>query len=958
MSKECLDYIKESKRWLPCIGKSPKRINASSNDWNIIDNQYYAREVFDYKKENPSFGWGICLFRDDPIIVIDVDKLSDEGLQYIEEHNSFPIYESKELSSLINKLNPKDFIVEKSLSGRGLHIYILSYNIPPVMRSIFRIDTTFNGLCDHVEVFNGGSNEDISKGKFIVFTGNFLKDFTLEVNGEPSTPEKAQAVDTRNKLIYTDVKTLPVFTHKYPVKKLLDILLANKEFDLLYNKGILVKEQDLNAETLEVISEEVTDTSAKVFKFVSILVSHCQVASIIDEIFKHSFLYKNTHWGLEGKWERLIATHNNSNPILSAYNAKVGAARELGKPDYAFFKTPYTTEVAKSAAKERREQDKADKEAAKTAVKLNNLARIQKFIQDIIDENEFLYQEYKKIDDTFEPFEVEYIDLDIIENDKFLSEMYWNLYPFTFAVNNNSQNDWITYNLEKKNYELISRETLRIHITNLFMEIFPNKTHSFRKNMALATLDYYESLHKPVVDIFKNNSFLNLNDYTHEGYYYKVKNGILDVRNSKLLDNTPSFLSFSELPFEVDDAFLEALRTKDIRPVLEGTLFEKFISLSFPVELLQEEVRELNNNSRLVCEEGNIYKLANSNSSYRFSSQLTVLQRMLGYTIIPRHIYNSDKTLILYGVAGSGKSTLAKLLGYLLTGRKDLSGLTTTFSALEKNQYALAPFKTTPLIVVNELPDRFSNEIRGTLNALISGESVEVNEKFRANYSAQLPGKLVLIGNVLPKIVDASGSLSRRSVIVNFPVNVSRTEKAIDHIDDKLIEPENLRAFFLFCLVGALDVLENKYTIISKIGFELLQKMEQQNNPVEEVLKETTEFLTEAELKQDLADRNLLIPKSDLLNHIKEFLASSYNLTPYSIKTWGSVGSMCSGIATYISKHFNVPEYSVYGRMVLGSKNVYKKHNNLVECFRGIKLKNYIPETQDDEFGDLANGFE
>ena len=309
-------------------------------------------------------------------------------------------------------------------------------------------------------------------------------------------------------------------------------------------------------------------------------------------------------------------------------------------------------------------------------------------------------------------------------------------------------------------------------------------------------------------------------------------------------------------------------------------------------------------------------------------------------------------------MAGSGKSTLAKLLGYLLTGRKDLSGLTTTFTALERNAYALAPFKTTPLIVVNELPDRFSNEIRGTLNALISGESVEVNEKFKPNYSAQLPGKLILVGNVLPKIVDDSGSLARRSVIVNFSVNVSKTENAIPDIDNKLIEPENLKAFFLFCLSGAIDVLKHNYTVVSKIGLDLLAKMEKQNNPIEDLLKETVEFMTEKELQNDMLAKNYAVPRTELFSHIKTYLASSVNMSTFTVKTWDTMSSKCQQIASVISKHFNQPEYIMYCPMVLGSRNKYKKHSTPVEAFRGIKLKDYNMEDTSDleELNEVLNG--
>ena len=967
------EYFQKSQRWLPCVGKAPRRIRTSSNNWNIKGNQYTAKEVWEYKKDNPAIGWGTVVFKNDPLIVVDIDGLTDSGIDYINRFNTLPLANTA-VSTVLDKLTIKDTLVEKSLSGKGLHIYLLldkEYDIP----ALSRYEETLGGMCKHIELFNGGSNEDDSKGKFIVYTGNVIKDFKLELNNTNETivPEVTPQVIQDNKVIYTDVTTLPTYTRKTTDEKLLTRLLEDNEFKTLYEQGLFIKETDIDAETLETIRENEQDTSKKVFRLISILVANCQHYKTIDKLFRGSYFYKHTHWGT-GKWDRLLNTHNNSNPILSAYNTKVRAARASKQPDYIFFKTPYTTEVNQQIYKEQVEKNREERAIAREQKeKLKEQKKQQKLIEAniIIDEfinkiklikneNEYLFNEYKKLDETFEPFDELDIDEDTINDDRILCKMYWSLFPYTFAINNDSQKDWITYDIEKKQYILISRETLRIHITNLLMELFPNKSHNFRKNVALATLDYYETLNKPVVNIYNNNSFLKLTNEINKGYYYKVKNGILDVLNCKLLSDTPNFLSFNELPFEIDEDFIEALRNKNYKEYIKDTLFFTFLTHSFPNDLTKQELIELVNTTSLTSEEHDkfIFKYTGKNSNYRFSSQLKVLQRMLGYTMLPRHVYNSDKALILYGVAGSGKSTLAKLLGYLLTGRKDLSGLTTTFTALERNAYALAPFKTTPLIVVNELPDRFSNEIRGTLNALISGESVEVNEKFKSNYSAQLPGKLILVGNVLPKIVDDSGSLARRSVIVNFSVNVSKTENAISDIDNKLIEPENLKAFFLFCLSGAIDVLNHNYTVVSKIGLDLLAKMEKQNNPIEDLLKETVEFMTEKELQNDMLVKNYAVPRTELFSHIKTYLASSVNMSTFTVKTWDTMSSKCQQIASVISKHFNQPEYIMYCPMVLGSRNKYKKHSTPVEAFRGIKLKDYNMEDTSDleELNEVLNG--
>lgn len=967
------EYFQKSQRWLPCVGKAPRRIRTSSIDWNIIGNQYTAKEVWEYKKDNPAIGWGTVVFKNDPLIVVDIDGLTDAGIDYINRFNTLPLANTA-VSTVLDKLTIKDTLVEKSLSGKGLHIYLLldkEYDIP----ALSRYEETLGGMCKHIELFNGGSNEDDSKGKFIVYTGNVIKDFKLELNNTNETivPEVTPQVLQDNKVIYTDVTTLPTYTRKTTDEKLLTRLLEDNEFKTLYEQGLFIKETDIDAETLETIRENEQDTSKKVFRLISILVANCQHYKTIDKLFRGSYFYKHTHWGT-GKWDRLLNTHNNSNPILSAYNTKVRAARATKKPDYTYFKTPYTTEVnqqiykeqveknreERAIAREEKEKLKEQKKQQKLLEKFNIIDAFQKIISNIKNNNIDLYDEYKKLDETFEVFDETDIDEDTILDERVLCNMYWKLFPYTFKVDDNVRGNWIIYNKTTKLYDLLTTDLLQSSIINFFIDLFPNRNHTFRERLAKSTLTFYQTLNKPIINIYNNNSFLELTNETTKGYYYKVKNGILDVLNCKLLDNTPNFLSFNELPFEIDEDFIEALRNKNYKEYIKDTLFFTFLTHSFPNDLTKQELIELVNTPSLISEEHDkfIFKYTGKNSNYRFSSQLKVLQRMLGYTMIPRHVYNSDKALILYGVAGSGKSTLAKLLGYLLTGRKDLSGLTTTFTALERNAYALAPFKTTPLIVVNELPDRFSNEIRGTLNALISGESVEVNEKFKPNYSAQLPGKLVLIGNVLPKIVDDSGSLARRSVIVNFSVNVSKTENAIPDIDNKLIEPENLKAFFLFCLSGAIDVLNHNYTVVSKIGLDLLAKMEKQNNPIEDLLKETVEFLTEKELQNDMLAKNYAVPRTELFSHIKTYLASSVNMSTFTVKTWDTMSSKCQQIASVISKHFNQPEYIMFCPMVLGSGNKYKKHSTPVEAFRGIKLKDYNMEDTSDleELNEVLNG--
>lgn len=914
--EELLNYLKSSNIWLVAgEDKAPKRLDGTANNWNVKGFQFSLKDTREYLQRNPMYHAGLVTFQDEPLLVLDIDKITPEGMKYIHENNTFPLPISQ--LSFLNKKN-KACICEWSLSGQGLHIYILlsePVNIPNI--SQYKCP-----MCDKVEVFKGN--------KFVVFTGKRIKDFKFTIEETPETPET-----TMPQLEFNSIDTLKVFTRKTTTEKLLNYLLtSNMEFKLLFEKGELIKEDDIDIETLQVKQEQVTDISQKVYRFISILVGYTQHFTQIDTIFKQSYFYTNTKWGLEHKWERLISKNNNSNPVLAAYNNRVQYAKSQHKPICTGFKEPYTAEVTREVVKE-------TKQLLKEEARLTGVLKVQTYIQEKINENLYFYDEYKKLDSTFEVFDVTKIDDDFLEDNELLSKMYWNIYPYKFAINNDSNNDWVIYNLNTNLYETHSRKQLLTSIVNFFMPIFPSRSHKYRESLANGIIGYYETLNKPIINTGRTNVYLHIDETNDEGLYYRVTNGILDVYGNQLKELTPNFFSYTSLPFDIDDNFLIQLAARNSMQAIHDTAFEKFLFTSFPKDSLTNELLELETNDNLQRETSVIFKPVNSVGNIKIAPQLIVLQRMLGYTLLPRTICNSDKCLILYGVAGSGKSTLAKLLGYLLTGKKNLSGLTTSFCAIEKNQYALAPFKTTPLLVVNELPDRFSNDIRGTLNALISGESVDINEKFKTNCSMQIPAKILLIGNVLPKISDTSGSLARRSIIVNFEYNVSKTNQAIENIDEELIKPENLRAFFLFCLNGALDYLSNPTPVVSKVGYELTKKMEAQNSPIEELLEHTIEYISEEELKEDMLTKNYAVPKTVLFAHLKDFVDSSVNSTNVTPRIFSQLRGVADTIAEIIGKHFNEPTHVMYAKLQLNTKNKYYKYSKPVDAYRGIRLKEF-----------------
>jgi putative DNA primase/helicase len=86
-----------------------------------------------------------------------------------------------------------------------------------------------------------------------------------------------------------------------------------------------------------------------------------------------------------------------------------------------------------------------------------------------------------------------------------------------------------------------------------------------------------------------------------------------------------------------------------------------------------------------------------------------------------------------------------------------------------------------PLVVATEQPSDFINSTH-ILNAIISGEAVQVEEKYKPSYAVIPRAKICWAMNELPRIRDANNGLFRRVKVVAFP------ELAEDKRDERVKE--------------------------------------------------------------------------------------------------------------------------------------------------------------------------
>lgn len=139
------------------------------------------------------------------------------------------------------------------------------------------------------------------------------------------------------------------------------------------------------------------------------------------------------------------------------------------------------------------------------------------------------------------------------------------------------------------------------------------------------------------------------------------------------------------------------------------------------------------------------------------------LQEIAGYALTTDTRYEISPWL--YGPPGSGKSTLLTGFEAMLGSRCGLLGL----ADIERNRFALAALPGKTLAIATEQPGDFIASTH-VLNAIISGETITVDRKFKEAITVTPRCKLAWAMNELPRVSDPNSGLFRRVKVVTFPV--------------------------------------------------------------------------------------------------------------------------------------------------------------------------------------------
>ena len=152
------------------------------------------------------------------------------------------------------------------------------------------------------------------------------------------------------------------------------------------------------------------------------------------------------------------------------------------------------------------------------------------------------------------------------------------------------------------------------------------------------------------------------------------------------------------------------------------------------------------------------------------------LQEYVGYTLLSDTRFQVGAWLL--GVGGSGKGTITQIA-------QALHRHTVALSLDALDGFKLAGLHSASLVVIDETPARINEQ---TLKTLVSGDTAQIDRKFRDPLTLRPTAKWIICGNSLPSISDHSVGFWRRWFIFPFDVVPSKKQPLLAQqiIDEEL----------------------------------------------------------------------------------------------------------------------------------------------------------------------------
>lgn len=273
-----------------------------------------------------------------------------------------------------------------------------------------------------------------------------------------------------------------------------------------------------------------------------------------------------------------------------------------------------------------------------------------------------------------------------------------------------------------------------------------------------------------------------------KGYFFNVKNGLLNIATRELHPHTPEFVSLVQSPVSYDPNATCPMWLKCLDHWMDG-----------PEQNQKKEI----------------------------------LQQFAGYLLSSSMVY--AKALFLVGDGGNGKSTFADTLGMVIghegTSRIDLEDLYSMFG--------MKGLIGKRLNIVEEVSGNYYQSHK--LKKLVSGEEITINMKYKDQFKFKPSAKFIFAVNMMPRVDDSSTATERRIAVVQFNNNFRENPNTALRFSNGVLAQE-LSGILNWMIDGAQMLTTKKaFTVTQEQTLALLEYREE-NSSVEGFIGECLLF--------------------------------------------------------------------------------------------------------------------
>ncbi|MDR1367085.1 MAG: DUF5906 domain-containing protein [Puniceicoccales bacterium] len=362
------------------------------------------------------------------------------------------------------------------------------------------------------------------------------------------------------------------------------------------------------------------------------------------------------------------------------------------------------------------------------------------------------------------------------------------------------------------------------------------------------------SLANRYMSVLRNECW-DMDDVFPSENYINVKNGLLDLRDFTLKPHDSKIFTTNQIPVVCDTEKYSKDEKTDPKDK-NGPKNKKTNSKdekNDPTELCPAFMKFLDT----------IFADRKEKTKVKLTN---FIQEMMGYCL--SNSVKAHKFFFLVGDGSNGKSVLCDVLTELAGGVENVSNVALrNFS----KQFALAQImdKTLNISTENEIEGNLDTQ---TLKAIVSGEAMQIEEKFKMPISHRPTAKLIFAVNTLPKTNDSSFGFGRRVICIPFNIRFvegkpkNDSEKEADpNLIDKLKGEKELAGIFEFAIAGLKRLKDRDYKfVIPKVVRKATEEYEAMNDLYLAFVRECVIAAPEA---------NKEVTQQDLLETFQEWCA-------------------------------------------------------------------------------------